>query len=277
VTPTVVVSRLANSERPGGAAELASRLRVLSPAMRVVEMVEAGSAPGPGIESVDGRIERPVAPGSDPEHWGAHEGVASLLRDDLMRLGSPASARPRAAEAPPHPALVRLKQVSEQLRDPGSEGAILNVVLAFAAEHFARVAIFLLRDESVDAIAQKGLERAGGPSEEHFSIVSFPRDGQPDVFRRVLERRSAIVSSLGGEGDERLAMMLGNAAAKQAYVAPIESGGCVAGLLYADNQSAGDSIPDTTALEIVLHEVGLALDGALLRRALADATAIEGP
>ena len=54
-------------------------------------------------------------------------------------------------------------------------------------------------------------------------------------------------------------------------IAPIESGGGVSALLYADNQPTADSIPDTTALEIVLDQAGLALDRGLLRRALAEA------
>ena len=42
-------------------------------------------------------------------------------------------------------------------------------------------------------------------------------------------------------------------------------------LLYADNLPEGLPIGDTTMLSIVLHEAGLALDRALLERALAEA------
>jgi len=64
---------------------------------------------------------------------------------------------------------------------------------------------------------------------------------------------------------------LGACVPAEAYVAPIESGGRIVALLYAD--SAPESLPtaDTTILEIVLHEAGLALERALLERALARA------
>jgi hypothetical protein len=135
------------------------------------------------------------------------------------------------------------------------------------------VAIFMIGEESVDAIAQRGLDSAGESSEEQGAAISFPCEEQPEVFRRVLERRAAIVSSLAGDGDERLAMLLGLSGASRAYVAPIESDGCVVGFLYADSQPQTDAIPDTTALEIVLHEAGLVKDRAQLRRALAEVEA----
>jgi xanthine dehydrogenase iron-sulfur cluster and FAD-binding subunit A len=65
--------------------------------------------------------------------------------------------------------------------------------------------------------------------------------------------------------------MLGRSAPGQAHLAPIESGGHVAALLYADNLPEGSPIGDTTMLSIVLHEAGLVLDRALLERALAEA------
>ena len=57
----------------------------------------------------------------------------------------------------------------------------------------------------------------------------------------------------------------------EAYVAPIESGERVVAVLYADNLPSGAPIGDTSALEVVLHEAGLALERAVLERALAEA------
>jgi hypothetical protein len=53
-------------------------------------------------------------------------------------------------------------------------------------------------------------------------------------------------------------------------VAPIESGGRVVALIYADNLPDEKPLPDATAFEIVLHEAGLVLDRAVLERALAE-------
>ena len=62
------------------------------------------------------------------------------------------------------------------------------------------------------------------------------------------------------EGDQRLAVLLGNALPSEAYIAPIESGDRVVALLYADNLPDDRPIGDSSALEVVLHEAGLALE-----------------
>jgi hypothetical protein len=54
-------------------------------------------------------------------------------------------------------------------------------------------------------------------------------------------------------------------------VAPLESGDRIVALLYADNLPGGGSLAETQALEVVLHEAGLALDRAALERQLAEA------
>jgi hypothetical protein len=74
-------------------------------------------------------------------------------------------------------------------------------------------------------------------------------------------------------GDQHLAVLLGNEIPEEAYLAPIESGGEVVALLYADNLPGREPIGDTSTLEVVLHQAGLALDRAVLERALAEAEA----
>lgn len=268
VVPVVIVAQSANADRPGGAAELVSRLRALAPTMQIAVLLDEGRALGPGFDVADGVLFRPASPGSDPENWVHYADIAASLRDSLAPLAQRRVSPPRAEQPQRDPSLLRLKQISEQLRDPPSDRDVLGCVLDFATEMFNRVAMFMLREHTIDTIAQRGLDRAGGPQEG--SVISFRRDEQPEIFRRVLDRRSALVSSMTGEADQRLALLLGTTAAKQAYLAPIESGGCVVALLYADNLPTGASVPDTTALEIVLHEAGMALDRELLRRALAD-------
>jgi hypothetical protein len=72
------------------------------------------------------------------------------------------------------------------------------------------------------------------------------------------------------EGDRPLVAALGDAIPIEFYAAPIESGGSVVALVYADPLPEIQPLADTTAFEIVLHEVGLVLDRAVLERALAE-------
>ena len=272
LVPVVVVSSRANGDRRSGPCDgeaLVRRLRALAPGMTLLALQEEGCENGATLAGVDAVVERPAAPGTDPEGWHVFEACAVRLRDALS-----ACSRAAPSTAAPKPAtthLARLKQVSDRLCDTSSAGDVLSVVLDFSAETFSRSALFMVRDDRVAGVAQRGMPPGGGPDDDEIVKVGLPLEAQPELFRRVLAGRRAVRAPMAGEGDRRLAMLLGTRAPREAYVAPIESGGSVVALLYADNLPDEAPVPDTTALEIVLHEAGLALDRALLERALADA------
>ena len=163
-----------------------------------------------------------------------------------------------------------LKEVSERLRDRSTHGEVLNLVLEFASERFRRVAIFMVRDDEAVGIAQRGLADAGGPDEEAFRSLRVRVD-ESAWLRAVMESGESLRAGPSDSGDDRLAAQLGSRNPVEAFWAPIESGGRIAALLYADNLPASTRIGDTTVLSIVLHEAGLALERAVLERALAQA------
>jgi hypothetical protein len=74
---------------------------------------------------------------------------------------------------------------------------------------------------------------------------------EPAWFRKVFESRGPVRAAPSDEGDQRLAVLLGNSIPEEAYVAPIESGEHIVALLYADNLPSGEPIGDTSALEVV--------------------------
>ena len=153
------------------------------------------------------------------------------------------------------------------MRAPEMRGEALSLVLDFAAQRFSRVAMFMVRDDIAVGMAHQGLDAAGGPDAEAFRGIEVPtRD--VEWFRGVLDDRAARCSPPQGEGDRSLAAKLGSQEPAEAYVAPIESGGRVVALLYADRLPSVEPVGDTTILEIALHEAGLALERALLERAL---------
>lgn len=274
VVPVVAVSPRATGDPTTcvrDVAELVRRLRSLAPKIPVVALAEHGAAE-PELRGIDRVVYRPAAPGPDPDEWARFEDVAQRLREDL----APWSGRGSPAEIPEQPAasaadLGRLKDVSDRLRDPSTQGEVLSLVIDFAAECFSRVAVFMVRDHLAAGMAQRGLAAAGGPDDEELRKIEFDRASVPALFRTAVEERTSVRSTMEAEGDRRLAMLLGTRAPGEAYAAPIESGGCVVALLYADNLPGEQPLPDTAGLEIVLHEAGLALDRALLERTLASA------
>jgi hypothetical protein len=275
-TPLVVLSAEAPADPVSGArdaAEIIRRLKVQAPRMPVLLVQRAGEPPA--LAGADGGLEKPTATQlADPRCAGDRERLALALRSSLAEQLVRGAAAPREGGAPgggmSTETLARLRAASARLRDPGSRGDVLSLALRFAAEAFSRVAIFMLRDDQVLGLAQIGLPKAGGPGDASIGEVVLPYR-ESSWFRRVIDGRNALRAAPEDEGDQRLAVLLGNAIPGEAYVAPIESGERVVALLYADNLPGGEPIGDTSALEVVLHEAGLALERAVLERALAEA------
>ena len=276
-TPLVVLSAEAPADPVSGArdaAEIIRRLKLQAPRMPVFLVIRAGD---PALEvGSDGTLVKPNPTQlADPRCAGDRQQLAMALgdslREQLTRGSAPnASTAPRRNGGMSPEQLARLRAASARLRDPGSKGDVLSLALRFAGESFARVAIFMVRDEQAIGIAQLGLPKAGGPGDAGISEVVVPHR-EPAWFRRVLDGRNAVRGAPGDEGDQRLAVLLGNTIPTEAYVAPIESSDRVIALLYADNLPGGEPLGDTAALEVLLHEAGMALDRAVLERALAEA------
>jgi DNA-binding NarL/FixJ family response regulator len=259
------------------AAEMIRRLKAQASRMPIVLMVEAGAEQardGGKAVRADAIAEKPNASHlADPRCAVLLTEYAAGLRDASVaasseRLAARSRSTPVGSLSPD--ALARLKQVSARMRDSGSRGEVLPQVIQFASEIFSRVAMFMIRDETAQGIAQVGLPKAGGPDEHSLREVTLPRQ-EPAWFRRVFDTRGPVRAAPSDDGDHRLAVLLGNAIPEEAYLAPIESGEHVVAVLYADNLPSDRPIGDTSALEVVLHEAGLALDRAWLERALEEA------
>jgi len=265
--PTVLLSDTPGDRRSANAPSFVQRLRAIAPSMPILALrPERSGDQVPG--DTDGVVFRPHSPTPDPKRWHLYGALATRLRSELepwLSGEQKVNARRRARGA-----LARLKAVSDQLRDPATQGEVMKLVLDFAAETFARVAIFMVRDDVAVGLAQRGLRPTGGPDDEQMRAIELDRDAMPELFEEVLERRIAHRASIRRAHERALVSQLGAAAPREAYAAPIESGGRVVALIYADNLPDEKPLPDSTAFEIVLHEAGLVLDRAVLERALAE-------
>jgi hypothetical protein len=277
--PVVLLSANAPADPLSGARdsiEILRRLKAHAQRMPIVMLVEPGTDPMSGSGKAprpDAIAEKPTASHlADPRCQPLRSEYVAGLRDVLVACSSERSAaRPRASSGSLSPTtLGRLKEVSARMRDSSSKGGVLPQVLQFASETLSRVAMFTIQDDTAQGIAQVGLPKAGGPDQRGLREVTLPHR-EPAWFRRAVDSRSPVRAAPSDDGDQRLAVLLGNAIPEEAYVAPIESGERVVALLYADNLPGGEPIGDTNALEVVLHEAGLALDRAWMERALKEA------
>jgi hypothetical protein len=280
--PIVLVSIDLASERVTGVdslAEFLRRLKLLAPSMPVLVWRYEEARSEESIDAADA-----ILTGPDPallanrKAWRDLKEEAESFRTEVTAwLKQPvqqASDSKRAersstsAKADGPENLRRLRALSERIRDPANHGEVLKLVLKFASEGLSRVAMFMVRDEVANGIAQIGLPRGGGPEDAQLREIEL-NVSEVEWFRQVLESRSSLCSPATGDGDRALAQRIGNREPDQAYVAPIVSGGRVVALLYADNLPGTEPIGDTSVIEIALHEAGLALERVLLQRALA--------
>jgi hypothetical protein len=266
--PVVVLSLNAPPDPVSGAREptkMAARLHKQSPRMAIALWRDPEeAAPQGGAYPL---VSKPTPTQlADPRRGADRQRLAEELVVELMRLAESGS-RP----APPAPAgdLKRLRESSARIREGASQGEVLPQVLAFAAQTFSRVALFMIRDDQAIGIAQSGLPTAGGPDDQALRGVHLGCR-ESAAFRKVIETRQPTRGTPLDEGDQRLCVMLGNEIPDELYVAPIESADRVVALLVGDNLPGREPIGDTGALEVLLDSAGIALDRALLKRTLAE-------
>jgi len=258
-----------------GLSDFVKRLKAQSPRIIVLGLRDHDDvAPAAMPSALNGVLRRPsrrlLVCKKQPEVAMASQVLCRTVLEILTDQGEVA-AKAKASG----PASMRgLRDATAKLQDASSRGEVLPVVLDFASELFARVAILVVREDQIFAISGRGL-----PSLEVDPLgptvpVSLPTLKQGWI-REVLDSGKPIVAAPVTEADRTLLDCFGGESPKQVYLGPIESGSSVIALLYGDQSHTGTPIPDTHGLEVVLHHAGLALDRAALERALwkADAAA----
>jgi len=258
------------------ATEIVARLKRQAPGMAVLLLHDEGETPPRPRRGArpDGFVQRPrAALLADPRAGRERVRVASALQETLERaLRRPEATAPLSLRPVHHDELAHVRETSTRIREGAEQGEVLSQVLGFAARRFSRVALFGVRDERAVGVAQAGLARAGGPDDAALRELSLG-SREPAWFRRVIDAGRPLRAPPTDEGDQRLAVLLGNEIPHEAYVAPIVTGERVVVLLYADNLPGRAPLADTAGLEVLLDAAGVALDRALLERTLSESDA----
>lgn len=275
--PIVLLSPHTSVDQLSGirnAADFVRRLKQQAPQIRIAWLVEDGTEAVASPQPADAVATRPAghqlrAGAARPAASGLAGAFADLVRD-LARGVEPGRAAGRAGADVAEADLEDLRRATQHLRDASSRGEVLPLVLDFAAQRFRRVAMWMVRDGVAIGMAQRGLAQCGGPDDTALRDVTLEA-ATSAWLARVLETRRPVAGPPRNEGDRALALALGDRLPEHAYLAPIESSGRVVAVVYADDLPGGAPPADTSALEVVLHHAGLALDRAALERALAEA------
>lgn len=257
-----------------GLGDFVSRLKLQAPGLRVLGLQEASDSVRPVPSELDAVIRRParreLRVGPDLHCDLAARAFSDALAEALGEPGPAMGDRGGALAPQPRPApLAELKDVTARLCEASSRGTILPVVIEFASELFARVAVLLVRDQQIVPIAGRGMPALDleKPAPEPMALETIGEGW----IERVLTTGRSVHGPPTTLGDHALLQNLGlRDESRPAYLGPIESGGTVIALVYGGMASSTEPLPDASGLEVVLHHAGLALDRAALERALAE-------
>ncbi len=252
-----------------GLADFVKRLKAQAPRLVVLGLREdAATAPSAMPSALDGVLGRPARqqPVEGSQAEGSVDGQG-LLQSLLEIIAEHAVRERPSKDAPREAGVAAIRDATAKLQEASSRGEILPVVLDFAFERFARVAILIIREDVLFAVAGRGLPVLEVDALDSAKPISLQTLGAGWV-RTVLDSGKPHVGPPRTPADRALVKILGGEAPEQAYLGPIESGSSVIALLYCDQVTSGAPMPDTSGIEVVLHHAGLALDRAALERAL---------
>jgi hypothetical protein len=258
-----------------GLGDFETRLKMQAAGIQVFglrEEAQEGASPSTPPPALDAVLDRPGLPELRGELGGELREGARRLASALARAidgeaGEPATPAADGGDATASSEMRELRSTMARLRDASSRGAILPVAFEFASELFARAAMLLVRGERLAVVKGCGVPALdAAPGEARLTLSAG--DLGKGWIATALATRACVEAAPETTADLQLIEHLGLTAPARAFVGPIECGGDVVALVYGDGGPAPAELPDTSALEVVLHHAGLALDRAALERAL---------
>ena len=170
------------------------------------------------------------------------------------------------------------RETFSALAGPLSRPEVLLQVLRFGAEVLTRAVLFTpssgkkgkKKKKELVGFGQFGIELAPGvDADEAVRRIRLPIEGHP-LIAQAIEGRQPIKAAPGGsEWEAHLTMALGGVAPAEVFLGPVFCQGELAALLYGDMLPEQAPLPDTTNLEVLIGQAGLALSRTELEARLA--------
>jgi CheY-like chemotaxis protein len=211
--------------------------------------------------------------------------ATKILADILPRLAaSPQALSPRVAkEVKPAPAVPSPPSLAEdelsrdfaflqrrlsELRQPGNANQIAVLVMKVAREFFERAILFLVKNEEARGLGGFG----AAPKDESLSLlvrqVVIPL-GEASPLREAVESGKPRVGLLPpGKWSNYLIGRIGRFHSGTVALLPLVTHRETIALLFGDNPETGAEFPRLDALEVFIHQAGIALENAFLQKKL---------
>lgn len=163
------------------------------------------------------------------------------------------------------------RETMRELSSPLSPQEILLNILRFGAEVLTRGVLFTPAGKvELKGYGQFGVELAPDVDpDEAVRQIRFPHGEHPGIARTLEERVAIRWTPTETPWESHLVRGLGGRAPAEVFLGPIFCQGRLAGVLYGDMLPLNVAVPETTNLEVVLGQAGLALDRHVLETRLA--------
>ncbi len=155
-----------------------------------------------------------------------------------------------------------------QLRQPGNANQIAVLVMKVAREFFERSILFLVKNEEARGLGGFG----AAPKDESLSLlvrqVVIPL-GEPSPFLDVVQSGRPRVGALApGKWSSYLIGRIGRFHSGAVALMPLVTHRETIAVLFGDNPETGSEFPRLDALEVFIHQAGIALENVFLQRKL---------
>jgi CheY-like chemotaxis protein len=197
--------------------------------------------------------------------------VASLRPTPKKRKGPPPErveqgAGPLAADtAQP---FEFLRRRLKELRQPGDANQIAALIMKVAREFFERSILFVVKNEQARGLGGFGL----APREETLNLlarqIAIPL-GEPSVFADAVSSQRAFTGPLPADRwSGHLMGRIGRFQSSDIALLPLRAHRETIALLFGDNPETGRGVAGLEALEVFVHQAGIALENVFLQRKL---------
>jgi len=184
---------------------------------------------------------------------------------------APAGGIPASPE--PVRDLERLRRIMNEMAgikgmSPSLTAEVALLILRYAAQVLSRGVLFAVRRDSVRGIGQFGLDLGPESADARVRNLDIPLDA-PSVFASVLSMGRTFRGKLeSNHWNRHLISSLGGREPNEVAVVPLMVESSPVCLLYGDNLPEGSVISTVDGIEILMHEIGLAVENARLERRL---------
>lgn len=169
-----------------------------------------------------------------------------------------------------------LRRRLKELRQPGDSNEIAALVMKVAREFFERSMLFIVKNDQIRGLGGFGL----APREETLNLVarqiSIPL-GEPSIFREITEERRSFAGPLPQDRwSGHLMGKIGRFQSNEIALLPLQAHRETIALLFGDNPETGRSVAGIDALEVFVHQAGIALENVFLQRKVQSMEGGEG-